>query len=55
MIARTAVGLESGPAMAKGTLLPRAKTIAISPALIRPNPTANGKVPASGPENMKAT
>jgi hypothetical protein len=40
VIASTAVGFESGPAIANGAPLPSAKTIAMTPALNSPNPIA---------------
>ena len=52
--ARTATSLESGPAMAKGMLLPSAKTIAMMPALTNPYPMPRGSFDARGPEKIIA-
>jgi hypothetical protein len=54
-MASTAVGFESGPAIANGAPLRSANTIAMTPALIRPYPTAKCSVPDKLPEKMKAT
>jgi hypothetical protein len=52
--ASTATGLESGPAMAKGSPLKMAKRIARTPALTRPKPMPSGRPDASGPEKINA-
>jgi stage V sporulation protein SpoVS len=53
-VARTATGLESGPAIAKGMPLPTANTIAMMPALTNPYPMPMGSPCASGPEKIIA-